>query len=526
MKLLSTITRISFVLLLLTIPFYSQAQVLAFEDSFGELFIEVEMKSIFPDSKTFPDCIPKKSVREIMALYHSEKSRPDFNLRNFVYANFDVPRASQETYKNDANRSLEEHIEKLWEVLSREGDDEEVSSSLIPLPHPYVVPGGRFREVYYWDSYFTMLGLQVSGRKDLIRGMVQNFAHLIHTVGFIPNGNRSYYNTRSQPPFFSLMVKVLAEEEGDEVFKEFLEPMEKEYQFWMAGQDKLSAPKSSHRRVVKLAGGEILNRYWDDSDTPRTESYKEDVELAENTKREASQLYRDLRAACESGWDFSSRWFRDGKDLSSIHTTEIIPVDLNSLLYHLEATLAMAYEMQGDSKKTAFYKSTGEARKKAINKYCWDAAGEFYTDYDYLSNWPKKSYSLAGAYPLFFEIAGKHEAKLVAKKLKEEFLKPGGAISTLVDTGQQWDAPNGWPPLQWITIKGLLNYHKKGLAESFASAWIANNKRVYNNTQKMVEKYNVNDITLTAGGGEYELQDGFGWSNGVLLRLIKEFEKE
>ncbi len=524
MKLSTTFFKYCFVFILLIESFAANGQIIQFEEDFGELFVEVQMKSVFPDSKTFPDCIPKKSVREITALYNSNKGRPDFSLRNFVYSNFDVPASSSETYKNDASRSIGQHIEKLWDVLARKADDKEVVSSLIPLPYPYVVPGGRFREVYYWDSYFTMLGLQVSGRDDLIRGMVQNFAHLINTVGFIPNGNRSYYNTRSQPPFFSLMVKVLAEEEGDEVFTEFLEPMEKEYEFWMAGTENLTASQTAHRRVVKLVGGEIMNRYWDDSDKPRPESYKEDVELAESTERDASKLYRNLRAACESGWDFSSRWLRNSNDLGSIHTTEIIPVDLNSLLYHLEATLAKTYELQKNTEKAAFYNNAANNRKLAIQKYCWDASEGFYTDYDYLANWRKKSYSIAGVYPLFFEIASKQEAKLIAKKLKYSFLKPGGAVATLEKTGQQWDAPNGWPPLQWITIQGLMSYNKKSLAEDFKTAWIANNKRVYLNTQKMVEKYNVEDITLTAGGGEYDLQDGFGWSNGVLLKLLESME--
>ncbi len=502
----------------------AKAQPIEFEDSFGDLFVEVQMQGIFPDSKTFVDCLPKKSVREIMAAYETEKSRPDFNLRSFVYDNFDIPEQKESDYTSDPNRTVGQHIEKLWDVLARQPDDPEQISSLLPLPHPYVVPGGRFREIYYWDSYFTMLGLQVSGREDLIRGMVQNFAHLINTLGFIPNGNRTYYNTRSQPPFFALMVNVLAEEEGEGVLYEFVAPMEREYSFWMEGHDKLSAEKTTHRRVVRMPNGTVLNRYWDDSDTPRAESYKEDVELAEETEREAPQLYRDLRAACESGWDFSSRWLRDGKHLGSIHTTEIIPVDLNSLLYYLETTLARAYKGQNNAEKAAFYQQAAQRRKAAIQRYCWDASAGFYTDYDFVAKRPKTSYSIAGLYPLFFKVADKKEAKAATKMVKKQFLKPGGVVSTLVNTGQQWDAPNGWPPLQWIAIQGLRNYKQTKLAVTIKNRWIANNKRVYANTQKMVEKYNVEDISLKAGGGEYDLQDGFGWSNGVLLRLLSEEE--
>ena len=149
-------------------------------------------------------------------------------------------------------------------------------SSLLPLPQPYVVPGGRFREIYYWDSYFTMLGLEESGRRDLVVDMVHDFAYLIDTYGHVPNGTRTYYLSRSQPPFFFEMVGLLSSDDPARAFVRYLPELKREYAFWMEGAQSLRRGRA-HRRVVALPDGSILNRYWDDRDTPRDESYREDT---------------------------------------------------------------------------------------------------------------------------------------------------------------------------------------------------------------------------------------------------------
>ena len=143
-------------------------------------------------------------------------------------------------------------------------------------------------------------------------------------------------------------------------------------------------------------------------------------------------------------------------------------------------------------------------------------------DYDFKKEASTPVLSLAGLFPLFFEMAEKGQAASVAEIVASDFLKPGGVVSTLNETGQQWDAPNGWAPLQWVTIQGLRNYGHAELAGTIKDRWVALNIKVYKNTGKMVEKYNVQDLSLEAGGGEYPVQDGFGWTNGVLLRLLQE----
>lgn len=487
------------------------------DELYPDLFIDVQMGGVFVDSKTFVDCTAKSKTEKINKLYLATKNKEGFNLSTFVTTHFEVPGSISSNFKSDASRSAAEHVEALWPILKRESDKSKEGSTLIALPHPYIVPGGRFREVYYWDSYFTMLGLVESGEFELIENMLDNFAYLIKTVGHIPNGNRKYYKTRSQPPFFSQMVKLYADEKGDQVYTKYRDALLQEWEFWMSSDGKVT---SANQHLV-LTGSGLLNRYFDKGITPRQESYKEDYLQVKETNG-GQKMYADLRAGAESGWDYSSRWFADGVDINTIETTDIIPVDLNALLFGLEEILLTKCNLKKDIKMKIGGRQS--SRTEFLNNYAVSEDGIF-EDY----NWVKKKRtgikSLAMVYPLFFKMANKEQADAVAKSIKDDFLKPGGVVTTLVNTGQQWDAPNGWAPLQWMTVKGLDNYGHKALALEIANRWIAINEKVYKNTGKFVEKYNVEDMTLEAGGGEYPVQHGFGWSNGVYLAM-KSFIKE
>src|SRR5207244_3323793 len=357
----------------------------------------------------------------------------------------------------------------------------------------------RFREVYYWDSYFTMLGLVASGRTDLVRSMLDNFAHLVRTVGHIPNGNRTYYLSRSQPPFFAAMVGLYAAATDTAQALRYLDALEAEHAFWMDGAERL-APGGAYRRVVRPPDGSVLNRYWDDRAEPRPESYRQDYELGQTlpeAQREA--FYRNVRATAESGWDFSSRWMRDPKDLRTLETTELIPVDLNSLLYHAERTIAALRALAYAPITGFFY----DVRWKS---------GERVDDRP----------TLAAAAPLYFGLATAEQGRRIAARLGREFLRSGGFVTTLIASGQQWDAPNGWPPLEWLTIEGVRRYGRADLAAVARERWLALNRRIYVATGKMTEKYDVVDVRRRAGGGEDRTQDGFGWTNGVALALAAE----
>jgi alpha,alpha-trehalase len=316
------------------------------------------------------------------------------------------------------------------------------------------------------------------------------------------------------------MVNLLSEVQGKRVVLDYLPQLQKEYDFWMAGQERITPNQPAYRRVVRLADGVYLNRYFDDKQTPRPESYREDVNLARPVKDQQA-LYRHIRAGAESGWDFSSRWFRDGKSLKTIHTTDFVPVDLNALLLNLEQTLAAAYALKGDQAQASAYRQRTRQRRDAIQRYCWSADRQFFFDYDFVERKQADVYSLAAVYPLFIPVATPAQAAAVARKLEQSFLKPGGLTTTLVRTGEQWDAPNGWAPLQWLAIQGLRNYKQTALADRVKKNWVTENLRVYKASGKMVEKYDVIS-TAAAKGGEYPNQDGFGWTNGVLLRLLTE----
>lgn len=490
---------------------------------FGPLFHDVQLSPIFPDSKTFVDCIPKEAPADLLARYETERQQPDFDLGQFVQYWFTLPDNPATGFISDPTHTTGQHINRLWDYLTLPADVMIPYDSRLPLPYPYVVPGGRFREIFYWDSYFTMLGLRQSGRVTTIRHMLDNFAYLIDTYGHIPNGNRTYFLSRSQPPFFALMVQLLADIEGPAVLVTYLSQLQQEYTFWMEGADQLTAEQSTHRRVVRLADGSVLNRYWDDEPLPRPEAYRQELELLEKAEALGSTpvtLYRHLRAACESGWDFSSRWFTDPQNMATIRAADLLPVDLNCLLYSLETTLSLAYRQTGQLAESTRFTDLAQARKNAILTYFWNEEHGFFTDYDFIVGEPAPALTLAGLFPLFVKLATTSQAQAVAKQVETNFLKPGGVVTTLHRNGQQWDTPNGWAPLQWITYQALRNYEFADLATSLRDRWLALNDRVFRETGKLMEKYNVVDDNPMAGGGEYPNQDGFGWTNGVYLAML------
>jgi alpha,alpha-trehalase len=493
---------------------------------FGDLFAAVQNADIFKDKKGFADAVPKAAPAIILKRYHAKAPLSPAALRKFVLANFTLPTniAAPAKPMHVKLLPIRAHINSLWDHLTRTTKTVPPYSSLLALPYPYVVPGGRFREMYYWDSYFTMLGLAESGRTDLIKDMVGDFAYLIDTYGHIPNGNRTYYLTRSQPPFFFKMVALLNPKHPGKAFGEYLPELKKEYAFWMQGEASLT-PWAAHRNVVELAGGAILNRYWGGAASPRDESYEQDYRLARSVNRPPAEIYRNIRAAAESGWDFSSRWFADSHSMKTIDTTEIIPVDLNSLLYGLENAIRLGCKDKGDTACATEFAERAAKRRAAMDHYLWDAKDGTWRDYRWTRKAQTAEITAASLYPLFFGVTTEAQARAVAKATAKDLLKKGGLATTQIHTGQQWDAPNGWAPLQWIAVAGLARYHERKLAQTIACRWMVGVHNVYRQTGKLVEKYNVSSPNHGGGGGEYPLQDGFGWTNGVMMRLMADYPK-
>ena len=315
----------------------------------GDLFEVIQSSSVFTDSKTFVDSIPRKKNNEIIKEFQQLRDSNIFNPKDFISENFSIPQEEKIILDLPSNRSMEEHIELLWKFLERPaGKNGDKQSTLIPLPNPYIIPGGRFREIYYWDTYFTMQGLLACGMTNIVENMLNNFVYLIEYIGHIPNGNRIYYVSRSQPPFFAAMVHSVSEYKNDSNWQlKYLDPIESEYEYWMKGENKKLKEGETSDKIVGVENNKVLNRYFDAETIPREESYSEDVETANKlNKNERGKFYRNIRAAAESGWDFSSRWFEDESSLSKCIASEIIPVDLNCLLYFYEKKLSEMYSLK------------------------------------------------------------------------------------------------------------------------------------------------------------------------------------
>jgi alpha,alpha-trehalase len=502
-----------------TRPFASGAPADPPQVLFKDLFIAVQTARIYADGKAFPDATPGAAPDDILKQYHAARPESAAALERFVEAHFTLPSPVGGAPSPPGEVPIVAHIDGLWNVLTRTSTTAPPYSSLLALPEPYVVPGGRFREMYYWDSYFTMLGLGASGRRDLVTAMVRDFAHLIDTYGHVPNGARTYYLSRSQPPFFYAMVALESPRDPPGAYAAYLPQLRREYAFWMEGEQDLPAG-ASHRRAVRMPDGTVLNRFWDDRDTPRDESYREDTELARASGRPAPQLFRDIRAAAESGWDFGSRWFADARTRATLDTTEIVPVDLNSLLFGLESAIRAGCERRADAACALEFEHRAAARRRSIDRYLWDGGMGAYLDYRWTKSARIPRLSAATLYPLFVSMASPPQAAAVARISARELLKAGGIATTPLETGEQWDSPNGWAPLQWIAISGFRDYGQEPLAASIACRWMANVHDVYRQSGKLVEKYDVQNTGRSGGGGEYPTQDGFGWTNGVMRRLI------
>jgi alpha,alpha-trehalase len=358
-----------------------------------------------------------------------------------------------------------------------------------------------------------------AGNIDIVQYMVDNYTHLIDEIGYVPSSNRTYNATYSQPPFFTSMVELLASAKGEETIIKYYPQIRKEYNYWMKMTDALSDENVDSLKVVKV-DNYILNRYRDENPWPRADQYRNDVSLASNVDwRQNWEVFRDLRGGAESGWNFTGRWF-SRRWRSTIMTSEILPVDLNSILFHIEKTLYDCYQKLGNQGEEMRMKEAMEKRKEAINTIFWDDENGIYADYEYGDTTVRDCPSLAMAYPLFFEIASQEQADSVAQYIQDKFLAQGGVVSSTMDYGQRWDYPNGWPHLHWITVIGLDQYGHQELAKDIAERWIGLIEKVYRDQGRFLEYYNVVEFGENEMDDDYP-SDGYGPTIGVYLALKK-----
>ncbi|XP_060206752.1 probable trehalase isoform X2 [Lycium barbarum] len=443
--------------------------------------------------------------------------------------------------KNPEVRKWALEVHSLWKNLSRKVSDNVLEKpelyTLLPLKNPVIIAGSRFREVYYWDSYWIIRGLLVSKMYETAKGIVTNLISLIDQYGYVLNGARAYYTNRSQPPVLAGMIVDIYNQTGDlDLVRGSLPALLKEYHFWSSG---------IHRVTIQDAQGSnhSLSRYYAMWNTPRPEASTIDKKTATKLPNicEKREFYRDLASAAESGWDFSSRWMRNESDLTTTSTTSILPVDLNVFLLKMEIDIVFLANIIGESSVVAQFTEASQNRQKAINCIFWHAEMGQWLDYwlgssntsEDIYKWEdlhqnKKSFA-SNFVPLWTELfrSDKITTQKVVQSLRSSgLLQPAGIAMTLSNTGQQWDFPNGWPPLQHIIIEGLARSgleEARALAKDIAVRWIRTNYVAYKKTGAMYEKYDVTKCGAAGGGGFYVAQTGFGWANGVVLALLEEF---
>ncbi|XP_062074671.1 trehalase-like [Humulus lupulus] len=442
--------------------------------------------------------------------------------------------------KNEEVRRWALEVHSLWKNLSRKVSGEARRRpelhTLLPLPEPVIVPGSRFREVYYWDSYWVIRGLLASKMYDTSKAIVSNLIYLIEEHGYVLNGARAYYTNRSQPPLLSAMVCEIYKRTKDlEFAQKSLPSLIKEYHFWNSGIHSVTIQ-------VDEACDQNLSRYYAMWNKPRPESSTIDKESASKIANfaEKQHFYREIASAAESGWDFSTRWMRDHKDFTTLATTSILPVDLNAFILGMELNIAFLAKVTGDDTISEQFSKASLVRKKAMESVFWN--GEMGQWFDYWLNrssceeaetWNVENQNqkifASNFIPLWIETF--RSDGFVVEKVMRSLQSSGllcayGIATSLTNSGEQWDFPNGWAPIQHMIIEGLAKSESKearSMAEDIAVRWIRTNYVTYMRTQTMHEKYNVENCGDFGGGGEYVPQTGFGWSNGVVLALLEEF---
>ncbi|RLN25868.1 hypothetical protein BBJ28_00000843 [Nothophytophthora sp. Chile5] len=570
----------------------------------GSLLHEVQLRGLFPDSKHFVDMPIKasSSVDEVLTAFQELQARhtnataepgdeADWTaqLAAFVARHFDPPGAelvgtmppdfqAEATPRqiaaitNVALRDWALALHKLWKMLARvpasmSKGQAAKSSFLHSLPiaaesnetqHPLardfhgenvlVVPGGRFRESYYWDSYWIVQGLLVSDMRQTARGVVTHLLEYVAEFGFVPNGGRVYYLTRSQPPMLSDMVRLVAKLKDDAGTETWDLPylqatvplLEREYSFWMrrgAHGHAVEIPRPSSPQSSKPETY-VLNRYVAHAGEPRPESYREDFSAASSAfgqtgdkDPEKRQFYNEIIAAAESGWDFSSRWFRDYSTLAAVRTSQVVPVELNAILHRVERNLAMFHELLGNPEASMRFRDAARARVRAMDAVLWAEVAGCWKDYLLDTKEHSRVVAVSDYSPLWGGAFDSSDSalleKVVASLEHSGLVQEGGIETTTTATGQQWDAPNAWPPLQDIMVEGLLavgTQKARALAQQLTRTWVKAGLVAWRKTGLMFEKYNAHQLGGVGDGGEYTPQFGFGWTNGVILTFLTKYQ--
>lgn len=543
---------------------------------YPEIFVDVQMKKVFIDSKWFVDMVPKGDLTpsQINAAYKTQKTEQDFDLRAFVEAHFEIEVRAGTQYKPDPKMPIMDHINRMWDVLTLMPlETLHEYSSLLRSKHPHVVPSPRFSERYYWDTYFTIRGLLAHAKRlmrqgqvkranaliDLAAGMAQNLADDLDTRGVPYNGGRTYYQDRSQLPVFALTVMALAEIDPSAPMR-YIKQLKKERSFWMDGADKLK-PGQQYRRVVMLDDGTLLNRHFSDSAEPREEAFLEDVQTgdeAESLGRPREEMYRNLRAVAEYGQDFNTARLSTDDSLATLNGLDLCSVTLNSVLTMLDDLIAETLGKMGDKKSAAVYESSANARDKAVNKYCWNRRTKTYGDFNWKEGRVSDVIHSEAMVALMAGLAGRWRARKTIKTMQKELVTKAGILTTSFGNDEeQWNHMI-WPNQQIFTKEAAAKYENvigvKGPArkiqDDVMSGFKGTVEGTYLVTGEIEEKWERDGSISTAGeySGQPESAEnasvgtptgasatanstgprretGFGWSNAAYVEALEHVER-
>lgn len=519
----------------------------------SELLHHVQMARIFNDSKTFVDLAmnfnESKTLTDFDILLNETNQNPTVEqLKQFVEEYFSDESEFEDWQPSDFNsnpaflntitdKALKEFakgINDIWPLLSRkvktEVREKPEQFSLVPVTNGFIIPGGRFKEIYYWDTFWIVEGLLISGMTETAKGMIENLIELLTKFGHIPNGSRWYYQERSQPPMLTAMVATYYRYTSDlEFIRDNIASLENEIDYWLNTQSvTLEKDGSNH----------TLLRYYAPSAGPRPESYFEDYNVSSDLSEEArTDFYIDTKSAAESGWDFSSRWFivSDGSNngtLSDIHTRYIIPVDLNAIFAGALQNIATFHAMLMNVRKAARYGILADQWRSSIQAVLWDDEDGIWYDYDFRDNVFRKYFYSSNVAPLWqgavsLDLMKSNGPRVISYLVNSSSLDfPGGVPTSLIRSGEQWDFPNVWPPEVSIVVTALENIgtsEAHALALEVAQTFVRSCHWGFLEYKQMFEKYDAEKPGKVGGGGEYNVQFGFGWSNGAVLEFLYKY---
>ncbi len=411
---------------------------------------------------------------------------------------------------------------------------------LLYLPRPYVVPGGRFNEMYGWDSYFIQVGLLGDGETERARAMVENFLYEIERYGTILNANRTYYMTRSQPPFLTEMILGVFEKTKDREWLRRARPaVDAYYRFWTMephlvpetglsryydrGEGPAAEVLSDERDEQGRTHYDRIREYYRDHPDAAKGDYDVDRYYDRKNDRLTDLFYKGDRSMRESGFDPSNRFGLFNVDV--IHYT---PICLNTLLFRMETEAEQIERILGDADAARKWRARADARHAAIDRYLWDEPSGLYLDYNFETKQRRKYEFATTFYPLWAGLASKAQAARVRDNLTL-FEAPGGLLTSTRETGNQWDAPFGWAPLQMIPVDGLRRYGFQADADRVARKFLALVTKEFEEHGTIKEKYDVqrreSDVEAGIKFGYAANQIGFGWTNAAYLDLLAGLER-